>query len=410
MILVPGGGGGKGVRIDVGVSLLVIVALEASLLGSGRMVEIGPLTLKMWLFLAAGLYVVFRLVAHGCIKLSTFAILLSFAVLLCFGASMGVLQHTSLDPITEDVKPLVFCFILCFVEMTMKTARHLHTVVRIIKSSSIIMTIAMVVIVILISMGVINFARIYESSVNASEGGDLLFRGSNGFFFYKGSLYIAIGLIFFAFDRNWRAKVASFIAILGILATGSRGYFLGLVAVILVHCVTGKGGMVRRLRYFIVPSAAAIMLLFILYSGSLVGKKDSDATRFLTVNQVMDRVNPLSFVFGHGLGVGVPERPTHMEISYLEIFQKQGLLGLTWWASVFMLLLIRYRKARNINYTYAQPLFLSVIFVIVESATNPFINNPIGIFVWIIALVGLDVLSGAQTSSALLGQRELAVS
>jgi uncharacterized membrane protein YuzA (DUF378 family) len=259
-------------------------------------------------------------------------------------------------------------------------------------------------------MGVINFARIYESSVNASEGGDLLFRGSNGFFFYKGSLYIAIGLIFFAFDRNWRAKVASFIAILGILATGSRGYFLGLVAVILVHCVTGKGGMVRRLRYFIVPSAAAIMLLFILYSGSLVGKKDSDATRFLTVNQVMDRVNPLSFVFGHGLGVGVPERPTHMEISYLEIFQKQGLLGLTWWASVFMLLLIRYRKARNINYTYAQPLFLSVIFVIVESATNPFINNPIGIFVWIIALVGLDVLSGAQTSSALLGQRELAVS
>ena len=36
MILVPGVGGRKGVRIDVGVSLLVIVALEASLLGNGR--------------------------------------------------------------------------------------------------------------------------------------------------------------------------------------------------------------------------------------------------------------------------------------------------------------------------------------------------------------------------------------
>jgi hypothetical protein len=112
-------------------------------------------------------------------------------------------------------------------------------------------------------------------------------------------------------------------------------------------------------------------------------------------------------VFGNGFGIGLDIGTS--QISYLEIFYKQGLLGLTWWALVFILLLMRYRKARRINYLSAQPLFLSVIFVIVESATNPFVNNPIGIFVWLIALVGMDVLSGARSSTALLGKRELAV-
>jgi hypothetical protein len=136
----------------------------------------------------------------------------------------------------------------------------------------------------------------------------------------------------------------------------------------------------------------------------------SDSFRIETLHEVTDRITLLSFVFGNGLGVGVPVRPVHMETTYIEIFHKQGLLGLTWWSSVFMLLLMRYRKARRVNYLSAQPLFLSVIFVIIQSVTNQFVNNPIGIFVWIFALVGLNIISNSSSSAVLLKHRDCAAS
>jgi hypothetical protein len=124
-----------------------------------------------------------------------------------------------------------------------------------------------------------------------------------------------------------------------------------------------------------------------------MGREVSDASRIANINEVVNRVTPLSIEFGHGLGVSVPDKEVHMETSYLEIFHKQGLLGLAWWASIFLLLIMRYRRARRINYLYAQPLFLSALFVALGSVANPYLTGPPGIFVWIIALVGLDVVS-----------------
>jgi len=122
-------------------------------------------------------------------------------------------------------------------------------------------------------------------------------------------------------------------------------------------------------------------------------KLDSDYIRMETLEQVIDATSPLSLAIGNGLGVGVQNRPVHMEVAYLEMFHKQGLVGLLWITSVFAVLCTRYVKARHANHPYAEPLFLSALFVAIESVTNPFINNPIGICVWIIALVGLDVIT-----------------
>jgi len=133
----------------------------------------------------------------------------------------------------------------------------------------------------------------------------------------------------------------------------------------------------------------------------------SDATRIETLHEVGERITPISLIFGNGLGVGVPIRPEHMEISYIEIFHKQGLLGSIWWASMFILLLMRYRKSRRIKYQYAQPLLLSALFVAFESATNNFVNNPIGIFVWITALVCLDVIAKNDSPATFPEGREL---
>jgi hypothetical protein len=217
-------------------------------------------------------------------------------------------------------------------------------------------------------------------------------------------------VIFFVFDRGRMSWLATLTAIAGLVATGSRGFFFAIFAIVLVHALTGIGGGVRKLRYFVVPCTGLAMLMILLYSGQLADKQQSDFERITTASQVMDRITPVTIILGNGFGVGVEERPVHMENSFLEIFHKQGVLGILWWGSVFFFLTMRYRKARRANYEYAQPLFLSACFVAFESLTNPFINNPIGIFVWLIALVGLDVISGSDLSNASLRHCELAVS
>jgi hypothetical protein len=400
---------GTKIQIGAGSTLLVLVSLEACLFGSGRLLVAGPLTVKMWLFLAALAYVCMRLVAHEYLKLSSVVFLLSFATLLCIGATMGILHHSNLDSIVEDVKPLLYCFLLLFIEMTMRTVRHLQLVIKIIKAAALIMTVGYASVLALLLSGMISFGTFYDWMSSGSDR-EFMFRGESGLFFYKGSLYIAIGLIFFAFDRGRMSWLAILAAIAALVATGTRGFFLALIEIVLVHALTGIGGRVRKLRYFVVPCAGLALLLILLFSGQLVDKQESDSVRITTASQVMDRITPVTIILGNGFGVGVEERPVHMENSYLEIFHKQGVLGILWWGSMFFFLIMRYRKARRANYEYAQPLFLSACFVAFESLTNPFINNPIGIFVWLIALVGLDVLSGSRSSNASLGPCELAVS
>jgi O-antigen ligase len=86
-----------------------------------------------------------------------------------------------------------------------------------------------------------------------------------------------------------------------------------------------------------------------------------------------------------------------MEISYLEIFHKQGILGLSIWAWLFASLWKRFyirigRDFKLINYkdeTFA--FFISAAFMFAISLTNPFINSPMGLGMLAIALICLQI-------------------
>lgn len=121
---------------------------------------------------------------------------------------------------------------------------------------------------------------------------------------------------------------------------------------------------------------------------SLGDKSGSDSARFVQIDQVLSNVNPISFFIGHGFGIGVPIRPRGMELSLLEIFHKQGLLGLSFWFGMFIYIFLMYSNIKNKDYKKkALPFLLSVIFIILQSGTNPYMNNPIGLSMILITLV-----------------------
>jgi len=83
-----------------------------------------------------------------------------------------------------------------------------------------------------------------------------------------------------------------------------------------------------------------------------------------------------------------------MEVSYLEIFHKQGILGLLFWFMLFVVIVQKYLKAcRNGVRNIALPFMLSSLLIFILTATNNYMNNPIGMSMLLISIAALSVLA-----------------
>jgi hypothetical protein len=117
----------------------------------------------------------------------------------------------------------------------------------------------------------------------------------------------------------------------------------------------------------------------------------SDDARWRQIRQVLREVSFTSLFFGHGFGQGTALRPVHMEISYLEIFHKQGLLGLAFWFHLFYVIYRKFGESKKDGLSTA--FYYSVVFIFIQSATNQYFNNPIGLGMVSLSLVCLDRLA-----------------
>jgi len=120
-------------------------------------------------------------------------------------------------------------------------------------------------------------------------------------------------------------------------------------------------------------------------------RPESDITRLTQIYEVAESTDIFSLFLGHGFGIGVPIRPIHMEISYLEIFHKQGIIGLGFWF-IFGIWIYKKWSALKLLKDIGRPFILSSIFIYIETITNPFINNPIGMSMIIITFLVLTQL------------------
>ena len=115
----------------------------------------------------------------------------------------------------------------------------------------------------------------------------------------------------------------------------------------------------------------------------IVNKEESNSIRIDDFNYIIKNLNFFTFLFGHGFGSLINSR-TNVENSFLDIFFKQGFLGII----SYLFLIFRITKLYfkyYISNTFFLPFFYASIFIYLESFTNPFLNNPIGISFIIVA-------------------------
>ena len=370
---------------------LVLVLLELFLLGSGRLIQLGPLTLRMWLFGASLAYAVAVILLRGTLDREIMLLLLAFLGLSTISGLAGLLSGARPADVAEDLKPLLFFLSLLFFHVTIIDFRQVQRVGNVVRAASLLLALAYLVVLILIYLGVIPFALVYEV---LSRGEEFFFRGETGLF-YKGFLYLGIGFCFFLAGRGWSKLIGAFLLVmLGL--TFTRGMLLAAIAIVAIAPLLRRREILRWPVY-----VSAIGLGLVIAWGHLAqGFADrslADAVRLNDVRWVAQNVTWSSLFLGHGLGAAVGER-TRIEESYLEILHQQGLLGLVFWFAILALLARDYMRAlQRGREAMALPFLLGAMFVYIESATNPFLTNPIGMSMVLIALVALKLIGSAPT-------------
>lgn len=382
--------------------LFIILISELIVGGGGRLLAFGPISLRMILFSLAMVVTGVELL-HGKrvpSELSRFVFL--FLASLGVATLIGILSGAPLANLIEDVKPLLYILILPFFYFALSDLPDVSVIRMLIIAGAVIMSMAFLLILSAIHSGLVPFLEFYDRVIGTKE---FFFRGETTFF-YKGFIYLCLAIVFAYFsDIRFRTII---IALLGfvIVLTFTRGFLLALAMTWLLYSL-----LERKYVNLTAGISALVLIVFLakpmIYHLStvvhtlkgydervvpktqLLGNRDeSDSGRLEQIREVLAHVTPASVVVGHGFGNGIPSRPVHMEISYAEIFHKQGLIGLSIWAYLFLLIFRKFTQCKQ--EPDAKAYFYSVSLLFFQSITNQFINNPIGLSFALLSLVLLD--------------------
>ncbi len=369
---------------------LPVMLLELFMGGGGRNLEFGEFTLRMYLFFFLLPLGAVALVARRIVDKYLIELLLLFTFVMLLAVFIGFYNDARTKYVYLDVKPLSYFFVVVFFYTAIRRIKHVKLVLQLLKFSAVVMALFYLICFVMINLQLLDFNSFYE---RMSISGEFFFRGEIAFF-YKGFLYLGIGFIVFFSESKKRSKFIALLIFATLVLTFTRGFIVALVITYSAYYLLTR---LHSYKTILVITFSIILIggILIYFSFYEIGDKDlSNYFRIAQTKQVMERITPFTLIWGHGFGIGVPAKPIHMEITYLEIFHKQGIIGLFFYAYLFVLISNAFNRAvRNGNGYWAKPLFLAAMFVFAQSITNPFINNPIGMSMVLLSLVSLNVLA-----------------
>lgn len=364
---------------------------EIFLLGSGQVFLLpGGVSLKMFnyalmLVIAGGTLLYKPVMDKDILRITSL-----FSGTLVIGILMSVINGGWARLFT-DLSPLLYFFTFFFFYFYIRTWSDIIFIKKLLCLSALLMAFLYLIYIGLIYAGVLNFDVAY---LMLKKQSDFLFRGSEGAFFYKGFLYLVIGLIFYIV-RGKMFSWQSMLLLIAIYFTRTRGFLI----IALCACIFYSAYWLYY-KHFLVPVKYIMVTTIILivvavfavgWYENFVGdnRQGGDAVRIQTIYEVAERITPLSFLVGHGFGIGVPIRQVHMEMSYLEIFHKQGIIGLLFWGYLLFTSCLSFARMTLKQQQEGLPFILAIILIYIQSLFNPYLNNPIGMSFVLISYVVL---------------------
>lgn len=385
--------------------LYSLIAVELFTGGGGRLFELGPVTLRMVLFAAALL--VAALVHLRCKDPNKWT---SLAVLLVLGffcahlpsVLVGLARGASPRDIFTDVSPLLFWLMAPFFALVLRREQMVLRTAALIQWSAVVMALGYLAVFAALTGG---GGGVEGFHAWAEKTGEISFRNEHMFFF-KGFLYLGIGIVFLV-ARNVRWQGVWLTAmVVALTLTLTRGFVLAtsLASVLLLMAMGRKRALVLALCVTAVVMYAVWVFLPSLDQGDMLAQRGiSNSIRVQDLQFMRTHVDLSSLVFGEGMGTYINGRLS-IENSYLTILWKMGGVALVFWMMPLGLALHYFRKIQKTSsvYSLACAFFFGLVLVYVQTGSNPYLNNPIGLSFVLMAIFSLRTLAMSEADRALL--------
>lgn len=375
-------------------ALLTVSLLELFMGGGGRLTHVGSISLRMVLFalcLCASVVAIMfpRRRSDGLLL----AMSLVFAYLLIHGSAVlvGAICSGDTPKILGEFQQSLYWLAAPFIALMLQTKSDVEKVARLVIIAGIGLAFGYLAIIGGLLTGVLGLGFV-KALIGSS--GEVQFRGGD-FFIYKGFLYLGVGIVFLiAYHRRFWIPLVLVVAVAMVL-TFTRGFLLSTsIASICLLCAQRRWA--AALPAIVLTGAAVFFVLVYLPSTdeSVSGRYDSSTAQRLEDMQYMaDNATVKTLIIGEGYASLINNR-YQIENTFLWALWKLGIAGLVFWLAPFFICVYYYAKIplRHLNKPANAYLF-GVVLVYVQTATNPFLNNPIGLSFVLVALFSLRVMA-----------------
>ncbi|MFC4323384.1 O-antigen ligase family protein [Litchfieldia salsa] len=426
--------------------LLTLLFIEVFVGGGGRLIDFGVVSIRQVLFLLLFVVYVVRIVKLKAFfnkEINTFyrftPVTIGIYLIIGWFAVSAILGFINGHPLSIIVMDFfrVSYFILYF-PLAYYISSQRFTVKRIItllKGSALAVALFTITISLLgkTIFGGEDFKPFYDF-MNWIMNDDLFFRPSNSVF-YKSHLFVVIGLVLSLNSVLNKKYTKVDIANLIFCSTSAvwsetRGFLLAfMISVLMIIILDTKvmtdpvKGIQQKFKklaqskmylkklvililvFISVPFSYQYMTLErfqeepIPVTPDVVEEPAGEEINDISVNARIDFIiaskdillsSPAVFVFGTGYGMEIDGRLNGIEMSFLDILVEQGLIGLFIWFYLFFLVFYNYyyiyKRGEKLN-TLDISIMSAFMGLLLLTNINPFINNPIGISFFLIALI-----------------------
>lgn len=381
-------------------TLFTIASLELFLGGGGRLLEVGSVTVRMILFavcVVASVAAALRRTRRGDGVPLALGLVAAYLVIHVGALMIGTLHGHEVESGRLELQQSLYWLAAPFMATVLHSRAMVLRAAFLVRVAGAILAVCYIGAVLGLALGAVDYSKFY-ALLDAT--GEFFFRGEN-FFFYKGFLYLCISTIFFLALPGRYSHLGLAILALAVVLTTTRGFVLSTSLAALMLLVA-----TRRWRLLLIVAAAVSLVMFFLWvylpsqdDSVAATRESSNATRIEDFGFVVDHFRVSTLLFGEGLGALINER-LNIENTFLWALYRLGVVGLAFWLTPLLLCFAYFSRVRrtSLDFRLACAYFFSVVLVYVQTFTNPYLNNPIGLSFVLIALFSLRTLTKLPTT------------
>ncbi|NDP63259.1 hypothetical protein [Polaromonas sp.] len=388
-------------------ALYTVTVLELFLGGGGRLLEFGPVTLRMVLFVlcicASMVLLVFHKNKDGGAVLFSLGVSVVYMLVHGLGFFNGAVKGADWADLLSDTQPSLYWMLAPFFAIMLGSVSVVRSTATMLCMSGVVLAIIYLISVVGLWSGILEFDRFYQT---LDSTGEFFFRGEN-FFFYKGFLYLAISSVFLMFMKGRLSSVALLLVIVALTLTLTRGFVISTAAAI-IFMLFGLRRWKSLALAFLLTFISGFFVWFYL-PGTSAGfseqREISNNVRLNDLSFMLENASVSTLIIGEGFGSYINER-LNIENSFLWIGWKLGVAGLMFWLFPLITAFIYYHRIdkNDLNYNLGSAFFYSILLVYIQTGSNPFLNNPIGLSFVLISLFSLRTLANFSDSREMTGK------